>query len=112
MPSEISLEQSSHMEWKRHHSLSVNSPIYNIRCFSDHLYACHGGGIDVYTTSLQRVDTIKAGDIGDVHDICSVPGGRFVVAATNGLFQHKDKGQLMTILLLNFLYLYLHLFII
>ena len=93
MPSEISLEQSSNMKWKRHHSLSVDSPVYSIRHINNHLYACQRDGIDVYTTNLQRVDTIKCGDMGYVRDMCSMPSRGFVVAAGNGLRQYKGKGE-------------------
>ena len=81
------------MKWKRHQSLSVKSLVFNIRRINNHLYACHGDGIDVYTTTLQHVDTIKAGDMGWVYDICSVPGVGVVVAAKNGLFQFKGNGE-------------------
>ena len=93
MPSEISLEQSSHIKWKRHHSFSGKFIVYNIRRINNHLYACHLGGIDVYTISLQHVDTIKASDMGVVYDMCGEPSGGFVVAATNGLFKLKGNGE-------------------
>ena len=38
-----------------------------------------------------------------VRDVCSVPSGGFVVAAENGLYEQKDKGESVG-LLLNMLY--------
>ena len=91
-PGQMSFEQVSQMMWKRHQTATLSNSTRNIRFIENHIYACLEGGIHVYTTSLQRVDTIEAADMGDVRDVCSVPSGGFVVAATKGLYQHKDNG--------------------
>ena len=92
MPGQMSLEQVTRLKWKRHQEVSFPDSIRNIRLIENHIYACYDGGIHVYTTSLQHVDTIKAGDKSQVCDVCNVPRGGFVVAAANGLYQHKGNG--------------------
>ena len=64
MPSEISLEQSSFMKWTLHQTVSLNLGACHICHINNHLYACQSCRIDLYTTSLHRVETINAGDMG------------------------------------------------
>ena len=89
------------MKWKRHQTASVSTGVNQIIRTENHLYICHDSGIDVYTASLHFVETIEAGDMGYVRDMCSVPSGGVLVAARNGLYQIISKGKLLIDMHLN-----------
>ena len=81
------------MNWKRQQTAVLPNKIFSIRYIENHIFTCQKNGIAVYTPDLQHVDTIPAGSMGWVFDVCSTPSGELVVATAKGLYHTKGKGE-------------------
>ena len=92
----LTLLEAAQKLWVRLTKVKLHAPIVSsMRVINQQLWCCcdRDGIVVLDPSDLKRLQTIPAGDMGDVHDMAEMCEGDVVIAAEKGLFHQQIDGK-------------------